>query len=165
MPATISLEYFLEQFPQADLPVTLGEDTVRQISKATQPLNHRVVHQYLMRFEEAAFNEEFTEFVPCFKLPAQEEFIGLVYWRADLLQYHYTLVTLDARNGELIDRKVIGGTSYNGEELIQSSGIITDELLIFVISGQGGAADYDYEAAGSTATRFQIGSDGRILEF
>lgn len=165
MPATISFEYFLEQFPVAELPVTIGEETVREISKATQPLNRQIVDQYLMEFEEAAFNEEFTEFVPCFQLPVQEQFIGIVYWRADLLQYHYVLVTLDARTGEMIDRKVIGGTSYDGEELTQSSGIITEDLMVFVVSGQGHAEDYDYEASGSTANRFQLSDDGRILEF
>lgn len=165
MPATISFEYFLEQFPVAELPITIGEDTVRTISKETQPLNRQVIEQYLMRYEEAAMNEEFTEFIACFQLPVQEQFIGLVYWRADLLQYHYVLVTLDAKTGEQIDRQVISGTSYNGAELIQSSGYISEDLMVFVVSGQGQAEDYDYSAAGSTANRFQITDSGKILEF
>lgn len=165
MPPKISFEYFLEQFPVAELPITIGEETVREISKATKPLNQQLIEQYLMEYEDAAANEDFTEFVPCFQLPAQEQFIGIVYWRADLLQYHYVLVTLDARSGEMVDRKVIGGTSYNGKDLIQSSGMITEDLMVFVVSGQGLAQDYDYEAAGSTANRFQVAEDGKILEF
>lgn len=165
MPATVSFEHFLEQFPLAELPVTIGESTVREISKETQPLNQLMIDQYIMEYEEAAFNEEFTEFVACFQLPPQEHFIGLVYWRADLLQYHYTLVTLDVKTGEMLDRKVVSGTSYNGDELIQSSCIITEEMMVFVISGQGQALEFDYEAAGSTANRFQISDQGKILEF
>ena len=165
MSTKISFEYFLEQFPTAELPVTIGEATVREISKATKPLHPRVIDQYIKEFEEAAINEEFTEFVPCFQLPPQEQFTGIVYWRADLLQYHYVLVTLDARSGELIDRKVIGGTSYNGKDLTQSSGIITEDLMLFIVSGQGQAEEYDYEAAGSTANRFQLAENGKILEF
>lgn len=165
MPATISFEYFLEQFPVAELPITIGEDTVRTISKETQPLNRQIIEQYLMRYEDAAVNEEFTEFIACFQLPVQEQFIGLVYWRADLLQYHYVLVTLDAKTGEQIDRQVISGTSYNGSELIQSSAYLSEDLMVFVVSGQGKAADYDYSAAGSTANRFQVTDSGKILEF
>lgn len=165
MSSTISFEYFLDLFPIADLPITIAEETVREISKATKPLNPQVIDQYLKEYEDAVINEEFTEFVPCFQLPAQEQFTGLVYWRADLLQYHYVLVTLDAKTGELIDRKVIGGTSYNGKDLTQSSGIITEDLMVFVVSGQGQAEDYDYEAAGSTANRFQLAENGKILEF
>lgn len=160
----ISYSFFLEQFPVATLPLTIGEETVREISKATKPLNRQVIEQFIVPLEEAKVNEEFTEFVACFQLPPQENFTGLVYWRADLLQYHYVLVTLDSKTGALIDRKIVAGTSYDGEDLTQSSAAITEELTLYVVSGQGLAEDYDYAASGSTANRFQISEQGKIME-
>lgn len=164
MEKSISFDFFLEQFPVTELPFTLGEETVRVISQSTDPLNGTLVEKFIHPLEEAAVNEEFTEFVACFQLPPQENFVGLVYWRADLLQYHYVLVTLDSKTGELIDRQVIAGTSYDGEELTQSSSAITEDLTIYIVSGQGLGDDYDYSAAGSTAHRYQVSEQGKIME-
>ncbi|MEL6277169.1 MAG: hypothetical protein AAFU03_18865 [Bacteroidota bacterium] len=164
MPKKVSFEHFLDRFPVTELPLTIGEETVRAISKELPPLNPRIIEEYILPLEEGKVNDEFTEFVACFQLPPQENFIGLVYWRADLLQYHYVLVTLDSKTGELIDRNIIAGTSYDGGELTQSSAAITDELTVYVVSGQGHGEDYDYSAAGSTASRFQISEQGKILE-
>ncbi|MEL6141832.1 MAG: hypothetical protein AAFU67_09470, partial [Bacteroidota bacterium] len=86
MPKKVSFEHFLDRFPVTELPLTIGEETVRAISKELPPLNPRIIEEYILPLEEGKVNDEFTEFVACFQLPPQENFIGLVYWRADLLQ-------------------------------------------------------------------------------
>ncbi|NJO87399.1 MAG: hypothetical protein HC821_05380, partial [Lewinella sp.] len=147
MSKQVSLSFFLSQFPEVELPVTIGEDTARAISSETPPLNTLLVEEYLLPLEVAEVNEEFTEFVACFQLPQHDNYVGLVYWRADLLQYHYVLVTLNPKTGDLLDRRVVAGTSYEGGELIQSSAAITEERTVYVVSGQGLGYDYDYSAS------------------
>ena len=164
MNTNIPIENFLEFFPVAELPLTIGEETVRAISHSTEPLPGSLIEAFIHPLEEAMVNEEFTEFVACLQFPHQEKYTAIVYWRADLLQYHYVLVTLDKVTGEMIARQVIAGTSFDGEELLQSSAAITEDLTVYIVSGQGQAMDYDYSASGSTAQRYQVTSQGKIIE-
>lgn len=165
MPAkSVSFDFFLDFFPEAPLPLTVGEDTARLISATMPPLSPLLIDTFLLPLEEAMVNDEFTEFVACFQLPPQDDYVSLVYWRADLLQYHYVLVTLKKENGALIDRRIIAGTSYDGAELTQSSAAITEDQTIYIVSGQGAADDSSYLAAASTAQRYQITKQGKISE-
>ncbi|WP_116126175.1 hypothetical protein [Lewinella sp. IMCC34183] len=160
----IRFSHFVEQFPELPLPITLGEDTVRRISKETPPLPSRMVDQFLVPLEPTVVNEEFTEFVACLRLPEADNYVGLIYWRADLAQYHYTLVTLNPKTEEIIDRVILAGTSYDGEELTQTTAAITEALMIYQVSGQGQGKKFDYQASASTARRFQIADSGKIIE-
>ena len=161
----IRFSHFLEQFPALDLPINFGEDTVRRISKETMPLPDRMISQFLSVIDPAQINPEFTEFVACLRLPEADNYVGLVYWRADLAQYHYNLVTLNPKTEEVIDRLVIAGTSYDGGELTQTSATLTEALMIYQVSGQQqGAREFDYQASTSTARRFQIAASGKIIE-
>ena len=158
----IRFDHFLEQFPELDLPLVFNDETVRTISKETPPVSPRVIEQFILPVEPGQVSE-MTEFVACLRLPAADKYAGVVYWRADLAQYHYTLATFDLNTQELIDRLVVAGTSYDGE-LIQTHAILTEALLIYQVSGQGGGQDYDYTAANSTARRFQITDSGKVVE-
>jgi len=160
----IRFSHFVEQFPPLELPITFAEETVRRISKETPPLPPRMIDQFLVPMEPTQINEEFTEFIACLRLPDADNYVGLVYWRADLAQYHYTLVTLNPKTQEVIDRMVLAGTSYDGAELTQTTAAITEALMIYQVSGQGGGGDFDYQASGSTARRFQIAESGKIVE-
>ncbi len=160
----IRFTHFLDQFPPLELPITLGEDTVRRISKETPPLPPRMIDQFLVPMEPTQINDEFTEFIACLRLPEADKYIGLVYWRADLAQYHYILITLNPKTEEVIDRIILAGTSYDGEGLTQTTAAITEALMIYQVSGQGGGKEFDYQASGSTARRFQIAESGKIIE-
>ncbi|MCP9234449.1 hypothetical protein [Lewinella sp. JB7] len=164
MTPQIRFSHFVDQFPPLKLPITFGEETVRKISKETPPLPPRMIDQFLVPMEPTQINEEFTEFIACMRLPDADEYVGLVYWRADLAQYHYTLVTINPKTEEVIDRLILAGTSYDGSELTQTSAAITDALMIYQVSGQGGGQDFDYQASGSTARRFQLADSGKIIE-
>lgn len=154
----------MARFPVIDLPVTIGQEMINDISSASTPLPPEMIADYIHPLEEGEVNDEYTEFIACFQLPPQENFVSLLYWRADLLQYHYVLVTLEKKTGILIDRKVIAGTTYVDGELTQSSAAIKEDLLIYVVSGQGIAEDYSFKASGSTANRLQVSDVGKIME-
>lgn len=159
----IRFEHFIEQFPELELPFTFNEEAVRTISRETPPISPRIIEQFILPIEPGRA-DELTEFVACLRLPEADDYAGVIYWRADLAQYHYTIATFDLRTQELIQRMVIAGTSYDGQELIQTHAILTEALMIYQVSGQGTGADYDYHAATSTARRFQIAASGKIIE-
>jgi hypothetical protein len=159
----IRFSYFLEQFPELELPLNLTEETVRTISRETPPLTPRVIEQFILPVEPGQASD-LTEFVACSRLPEAENYVGLIYWRADLAQYHYTLVTFNPKTEELIDRLVLAGTSYDGTEVTQTNALVTEALMIYQVSGQGSGEDYQYRASNSTARRFQVADSGKIIE-
>ncbi|MCX8209543.1 MAG: hypothetical protein ACJATN_000319 [Neolewinella sp.] len=162
--STPTFNYFLEQFPDLELPLTFSEDTVRTISRETPPLPPALIAEFLIPIEPG-MADELTEFIACLRLPENKAYAGIVYWRADLLQYHYTLATFNPETNELIDRQVIAGVSYDGEEVTQTQAILNDNMMIYQVSGQANAeGEYDYKASSSTARRFQIAPSGKIIE-
>ncbi len=159
-----SFQDFLEAFPRLELPLAFSQDTVRTISRETPPLPLEIIEEFVIPIEPG-MTDELTEFVACLRLPETKEYEGVIYWRADLLQYHYTLVTFAPQNGEVIDRQVIAGVSYDGEEMTQSHALLTEDLMIYQVSGQSeGKEEYDYKASSSTARRFQVAASGKIVE-
>ncbi len=155
---------FLDAFPRLELPLSFSQDTVQTISRETLPLPQELIEAFIIPIEPGMV-DELTEFVACLRLPEQEEYEGIIYWRADLLQYHYTLVTFNPKNKEVIDRQVIAGVSFDGEEMTQSHAMLTETLMLYQVSGQSeGKEEYDYKASTSTARRFQIAASGKIVE-
>lgn len=159
-----TFNYFIEQFPDLELPLTFSEDTVRTISRETPPLPPALIAQFILPIEPG-MADELTEFIACLRLPKKDDYIGIVYWRADLLQYHYTLATFHPATQELIDRQVIAGVSYDGEEVTQTQAVMNESLMIYQVSGQANAdGEYEYKASSSTARRFQVAASGKIVE-
>lgn len=158
---TVSFLFFLDKFPEVDLPISLGEEEHHIFSRQNEPLNPVMIGQYILPLEDEEV-DDLTEFVACFRLPGLKDFHAIVYWKASLLSYQYTLVTLN-KNGELIDKRVIAGTYYDGQQLTQSAATITQDLKIYVVSGQGDPSRQDYEASSSSAYRLQIGTSGKIV--
>ncbi len=162
--AHIDFEHLLDFFPLIELPATIGEDTHEAFSQNNEPLPVRVIAQFIQPTEPDEIDESVTEYVACFALPPADHYAGIVYWRAGLLDYQYVLLTLDPRTEEMIDRRVIAGTTVVDGELVQSSCAISEDLLIYIVSGQGSLEGYDYSAARSTANRFQVTERGKIVE-
>jgi len=127
-------------------------------------LKTTLIAEFLLPIEPG-MADELTEFVACMRLPQNKDYVGIVYWRADLLQYHYTLATFHPATRELIDRKVIAGVSYDGEEVTQTQAVVNENMMIYQVSGQVNAdGEYNYKASSSTARRFQISPSGKIVE-
>ncbi len=159
----VSFSHFVDQFPEIELPFTLGEETHLLFSRENKPLPELMIEQHILPFETEE-RDEFTEYVPCFRLPKTEGYVGLVYWRAGLLNYQYVLLTLNRKEEMLIDRRVLAGTFYDGEELTQSAATMTEERIIYIVSGQNQLGVGEYQAAQSTATRLQVTEQGKIVE-
>ncbi len=154
--------HFLERFPTLDLPITLGEESHLTFSRENKPLPGAMIDAFLLPLE-GEVPDDMTEFVPCFQLPGTKGYAAIVYWKAELLNYQYKVVTFDPK-GNFIDQKVIAGTYFDGEEMTQSMATLTDELQIYIVSGQGQVFLDDYSAATSTANRFQLAGNGKIVE-
>jgi hypothetical protein len=157
--SNVSLADFLEQFPEVKLPITLTDESSRIFSQTNEPFPQRMIDQYLIPLEEEV--DEFTEFVPCFRIPDTYEFHAVVYWVAQLMNYQYVLVTF-SREGMLIDKKVLAGTFYDGQTLTNSVATLDEDWTILMVSGQS-TSDTNYDASGTRTQKLEILPEGQII--
>jgi len=159
----ISFQHFLEKFPEVQLPITLGEDSHHAFSKRNDPLSPLMIEQFIEPIEEKE-HDEFTEFIPCLRIPKTDDFHAIIYWRAMLLSYEYTLATF-SKKGELIEDRVIAGTFSNGDLLVSSVANIEDDWMIYIVSGKSKADKQDsFDPKNTTATTLELLPEGNIVE-
>ncbi len=159
-PRRISFSHFLEKFPEVELPVTLGEEAHHAFARENSPMPVQMIEQFILPIEQEPA-DDYTEFVACMKIPKTGDFHAIIYWRAGLLNYQYTLATF-TNKGEWIDKRVIAGTFSDGEMLTTSVATIDEEWVIYVVTGRAGAADPSYDASSSMAYKLELLPDGKI---
>lgn len=159
----VDFKHFLEKFPEIELPITLGEESHHAFSQSNDPLPPFMIEQFIAPLEEDPI-DELTEFVACFSIPATKKFHSIVYWKAGLLNYQYRLVNYDQK-GNLVAEKVIAGTHADEDGIITHSvATINKDWLIIIVSGQTNAdPQAAADATSSTANRWIIGTEGKIV--
>ena len=157
----ISFDHFLECFPEVKLPMTLGEDSHHDFSRSNEPLNKLMIQQYILPLDDGPV-DEYTEFIACLRIPETYEFHAIIYWKAGLMTYQYSLVTF-TKKGLLIDKRVIAGTFSDGNMLTKSMATIDEDWIIYVVSGQASSSKSAYDASSSTAYKLELLPDGKII--
>jgi hypothetical protein len=153
------LERILHYFPETSLPVLVSEDHLSEYEAESDPFPQAFIDEILLDWEKEA--DEFTEFIPCFKLPKEEKFSAVVYWKGGLLRYDFILVTLD-KNGEMISKKSIANTIVNDLIIRKSVASIEPDLIINIIAGQTLDGE-EYDASMSKAFAMEILPSGEII--
>ena len=156
----IKFQDFLLKFPEVELPVTLSEETLTIFSKENPPINTLMAHQFINVFEDNDM-DDMTEYTPCFKVPKTENFHAVVYWKAELLNYQFVLITYD-KSGNFIDSRTLAGTTSNGELVIKSVATFGEDWSIYIVSGAQETNADMYDAGTSTTTELELAPDGVI---
>lgn len=158
----ISFKHFLEKFPKIKLPVTLSDDSHHDFSKHNPPLPVQMIEQFLIPLEQGEV-DEFTEYIPCFRLPKTEKFHAIVYWKAALLNYEYILLTFD-KKGVVLDKQIIAGTKTKDNALIRSVATIDEDWIIYMAGGVAPTNDEtNYDAASTHTINLELLADGKII--
>jgi hypothetical protein len=153
---------FLAKFPPVAMPVTLGEDTHHTFSTENEPLSDAMISQFIHPTETVVADDEFTEYVPCFSIDNTEQFIGLVWWKAELLNYEYVLATFNDK-GELISRQVIAGTSIKDGVVVRSVALINEEWEITIGEGVSPDGNQIFDPTTSRTRHMEIMVNGEIV--
>lgn len=157
----VSFGQFLEFFPEVELPVILSDENLSIFSKENTALPLPMIQEYIAKYDNTE-PDEYTEYIPCFRIPNTDNFVGIVYWKGQLMNYEYHLVTFDTR-GKFITGKVIGGIISNGTSLIKSVAQIDEDWVIHVVSGEDSATNPNYKAEMSKAYSMELLSTGDII--
>ncbi len=153
------LDKILHYFPETELPIIVSEDYLNDYETNADPFPQVFIDEVLLEWEKDA--DEFTEFIPCFRLPKEEKFNTVVYWKGALLRYDFIMVTLD-KNGELINKKSIASTIVNDNVIKKSVASIEPDLIINIIAGQTLDGE-EYDASMSKAFAMEVLPTGEII--
>lgn len=156
----MSFTEFTDLFPKTKLPINFGELTYREFQEAAQLLPDALIAEYIAPME--AELDEYTEVLPAARF-AHKDYIALVYWKAGLLHNHYRLATFD-KQGNPVENRVIAGSYVEHGEVTQSAATITEDRVVYVVSGQSSITDDLGSAASNSAMRLGIDDSGVISE-
>ncbi len=152
---------FISLFPELLLPITLTEESHLHFSASNKPLPQSHIQEFIFTIEQSDF-DEFTEFIPCFRIPKTHDFHAIVYWRASLMDYEYTLATF-TKKGQLIDKKVIAGTKIHEGRLVRSVATLEDDWLIYIVIGSTDVEEKDANASKSRSFNMELLATGEII--
>ena len=144
------------------MPATLGEDTHHVFSVENDPLSDELIAQFIHPTEEVVPDDEFTEYMPCFAIDNTKEFIALVWWKAELLNYEYVLATFNPK-GQLIDREVIAYTRVEDGKLHRAVAVINSALEIAIALGTSGDDGDSFDPATSKTVEMEVLASGEIV--
>ena len=151
---------FLSFFPKVELPVIFSDDNLEIFSRENKVLPAEAIHRYIYQWESNVESDT-VEFIPCISLPVQEEFIGLVYWKGDVTKFEYVLITL-SKNGDLITKKTIASTTFEGNIVKRSVASIDEDLIIHIMAGAN-IEGAEYHPESSQAFNMEIMPTGDVL--
>jgi hypothetical protein len=154
---------FLAKFPPIPMPVTLGEDTHHVFGLENQPLSDALIAQFIHPTEKVVADDEFTEYIPCFSIDNTEQFIAVVWWKAELMNYEYVLATFTDK-GELISREVIAGTRVQDGVVIRAVAFINEEWEITVGEGASPDGNTVFDPSTSRSRHLEILVNGQIVK-
>lgn len=153
---------YIDIYPEISPPVTLTDDSTVAFSKYNKQLKPLMISKFITLSEQGLI-DEFTEFVPCLRIPNTKDFYAVIYWKASLMNYQYILVTYDQK-GNLVDKAIIAGTtSHNGEDLVRSVASIDEDWIITIVSGASIQANTEYNPKLSKAFTLEIQEGGKII--
>lgn len=121
-------EKLLEYFHHIELPISFEPHHTHQLTEKNNTIPTDLAKVFLDEnlTEE---QEEYVELISFGRISLGNGCIGLVYWKADLMNYEYILVNLD-KNGEILAKKRIGGTQYVEKRLLHTVATIEPNLSV-----------------------------------
>lgn len=161
MTPNIKLEDFLDYFPSIKLPITLSENSISHIEKASKILPESILDTTIRNWEKVD-PDGFTEYVPCFTLAKNENFVLLVYWKASLLGFEYFAVTL-GYDFKLIDRKQIASTLHVRDQIKSSVVHIDEDLTFHVVASVNSVTAHSFNPSNSQAFHFEVNPSGEFI--
>lgn len=152
---------FLSYFPETELPVLLTEDAHHKYSSINDPLPPEVIQNFIIPFDEMIV-DEYTEYVPCFRIKDTHTFHAVVYFKAGLLTYEYFLLTFEEK-GAFIAKEKIGGMLTEGENIHRAVATIEPDWTIQIVEGAEALDQSVYKASDSKAYTMELLPDGQII--
>ena len=152
---------FVAKFPPVTVPITIGEGSHHSFGVENEPLSEAMITQFIHPALGTDMDDEYTEYVPCFAIDNTQGFIALVWWKAELLNYEYTLATFTAK-GQLIDKKVIAYTRVGDGKIARGVVTINEEWELIIGEGVSSDGNQLFDPTTSSTRFLEIMANGEI---
>ena len=156
----INFEQFLAYFELIEMPVTLTEELYHTFDQHAKPIPALLIEAYIHTLDHGNI-DEFTEYIPCFKIAGTKEFHALVYWKAGLLSHEYHLACYDLK-GNIIDHAIISGIKSVNDMIVRSVATITPELIVNIATGASDRTDKVFDPTRSKMMHIEIMDTGHL---
>ncbi|HHB78687.1 MAG TPA: hypothetical protein ENK85_05595 [Saprospiraceae bacterium] len=156
-----TFEQFLHVFPEVELPVTLTESLHHELEKANSPFAQVILLSYVQPADMGEI-DEYTEYMPGFKVTTEKAFKAVVFWKAGLMVYEYILATFTPK-GELIASAVISRVEAKDGVITQAATVITQEWVIYVSEGK--VVTDEFDATQSINYSYEVLPNGEIVRY
>lgn len=151
---------YLQLFQPIELPFTLHSDAHLDFSRKNKSIHPDLIGMYITPFIGQNENE-YTEYVPCFLLSQQKNYIAVVIWKAGLMEYEYYVLTYN-NAGDVIHNQIIGGMKSDGEKVISRIAMIDDEKTIHMVEGELKDHETDYNPQKTKEYSFTLDDEGYL---
>ncbi len=151
---------FYRFFPSIELPILLSDDLLIDFSRKNKALPPQAIEEFIVPVEKNI--DEFTEFIPCFKLPDTELFHAIVYWKGGLLSREFVLVSYDLKDN-FICRRSLASMIIEEDIIKKSVAQIEENGIISIVAGQNDQDDAEYDPKNSKVYRLEIQDDGQVI--
>ena len=155
----IKFDDFLDRFIETEWPALLTEETYEEFSRQQKPIPQLLLEAYVHPFEHI---DEHTEFVPCIKWEVSNDVIAVIYWKAELMQYHYILATYH-KGGYQLDRQIIAGSDYKGEKVVRRVATIVADKSVHIIEGSEDIEKGNFDPRDTDRYALEIMENGEIV--
>jgi len=152
---------FINAFPELDLPIVLSDENLRRFSADNTPLSQILIETFIIPYEEE-INNEFTEYIPCFRVKNTNDFHTIIYYKADLLKNTYIMVSFD-KDAKLLSSMVIGGMMVNDKHIIRSISTIEEDWKIYIVENTSLKEEEQFDPSASKAIRLELLATGEII--
>lgn len=149
---------YLKLFKSIELPFTLHSEAHHDFSSQNKSIHPELLTEYILPYI-GKDDDEFTEYIPCFMLDQQKNYIALVVWKAGLLEYGYYVLTYN-NAGDLIHKQVIGGMKSDGQRVLSRIAMIDDEKNIHMVEGELKEDQKDYNPQKTKEYTFSLNEKG-----
>lgn len=153
-------DVFLESFPELDLPIILTEDLNVTFSANNIPIRDVDITAFIHTIDDNI--DEFTEYVPCFKIPDSPHFHAIVFWKGMLMENKYVLAIYSLQ-GEPLDAKILSITKHNSLGIARSVAKIDKDWNIVIVKGTEDLQDDLYNPKASKIVTMEITPEGKIV--
>ncbi|WP_236974591.1 hypothetical protein [Membranihabitans maritimus] len=151
---------YLQLFNPIEFPFTLHSDAHHDFSKSNKSIHPDLIKDYITPYI-GKNEDEYTEYIPCFLLDEQKNYIAVVVWKAGLKEYEYYVLTYN-NAGDVIHHQVIGGMKSDGEKVISRIAIIDDEKSIHMVEGELKDQETDYDPLKTKEYSFVLNEEGYL---
>lgn len=158
----VEMEEFLKFFPEVEPPIILSSEEIILYSRENKPLPQQIIIEVLMPIHKESELDEFTEYIPCFRLKKENSFVPVVYYKAGIVKNEYHLIILSEK-GKIVSHKSIAGTFIKNDEMVTYVASIDEDHHIKVVIGSNNGNKEYYNPLNSQTISYDIAPDGKII--